>query len=262
MSKDSENDLDFEIDGEEMTDRKRKSDRQKEIGPLPPEAPSPPPPPAPPTPSKVVGIRGLDPQLYTEIGIRAKQLNITVSELINDIFSQYLTAESDEESISGVDVLDISNEDLKVLESIKFIDIGRLNFHSDITRESFKNVKEIQRVDSISIPSHLYLPLLKIVRHCGKIDKYTGESLPSLRSKRFENDITLPREFFQYLLKRGEKIQLYVDGDLVIAEDVTLEEYEGVVQTLRVEGEVTVPKSLVGLIYAQGELYGEVNTHD
>ena len=230
-------------------------------------------PPRPPKPPKaiaigissprIVGIRGLDTDIYKEIKARAKLLDTNVSDLVNSIFSNYLAEEANGQTISGLEELEISNEDLASLgPSVRFADIDRLIFSPDITSETFTNIKEIKRCSRISVPSHLYLPLLKIAKHCGKIEKYKGQDIPRIIKKEFHSDVNLPREFFKYFLESGQQIDLEVYGEFTVPEDVTLEEWEKVVHSLRVDSEIRVPKELLGWIYAKAETYGDIEIYD
>ena len=264
-NRDDQEDLDIndetvELKGESDESRihQKRSFRSWEgMNSMPPKPPRPPRPPRPPKVPEVIGIRGLDYQNYKIIAEKAREQGKTISELLNEIIDLYLVQE--EGYIGNIDSLDISLDDLNELdENIKFYDIKRLTFSSDIDRSAFKKIKEIRNVDQIFIPPHLYLLTVKIAHNCGKIEKYSSDTPPTIITKSFDGDISLPRDFFQIFLERGEKINLKVYGDLSITSDVSLDEFRSVIHSLSVDGDIHVPKSLIGSIYAIGTLYREV----
>ena len=216
----------------------------------------PPQPPLPPKPPKVIGIRGLDIEKYKLVQEKAKEQGRTISDLLDEIINRYLTEE--EGYIGPVDALDITQEDLKHLEDeVRFIEIERLTFASDITREDFKKVKEIRNVRQVMVPSHLYLLASRVARDCS-IEKYSGEDTLTIVEKTFNGDVDLPREFFQVFLANNQKIKLRVYGDLTLKQDIPLEEFRMVVHSLTVDGDASVPKHLIGLVYAIGNVDGEI----
>ncbi len=222
--------------------------------------PSPPTPPTPPPPPKVIGIRGLDQHFYNKIGVEAKKLNIRVSDLINDIFRQYFDKKGGEEDIiRGLDTLNISSDDLAELGLTSFRNIEILLFGQDITIEAFKKVKELRNINKIFVPPHLYIPLLKKIEKCGKIEKYRGEAPSNFIHKEFHSDITLPRDFFQYFIENDEKVILISNCDLEVEDDVTLKEWEVAVHSLTCHGDIKAPLELRGWIYTRAEAYSDVD---
>lgn len=222
----------------------------------PPKPPRPPVPPLPPKVPEVIGIRGLDYRKYKLVAKRAKAQGKTISELLNEILDQYLSEE--EGYIGEIEALEISEDDLIDLEeNIRFVDIDRLTFAPDITRQAFKKIKELRRIELVLIPSHLYLLASKIARDC-TIEKYT-EDAPSIVEKTFNGDVTLPREFFQVFHERNEQLKLRVYGSLTLNHDVIRDEFASVVHTLDVDEDIYCPQHLIGMVYAMpGRVDGEI----
>ena len=215
--------------------------------------------------SKVIGIRGLNPHLYNEVSIKAKQRGITVSDLINEIFMQYINNSGNNiQVIGGLDSLELHEDELHELggPGINFVDIGKLAFAPDVTRETFDGIKSIKRVDKILVPKNLYIPLLKKVRHSGGITKYSGQNIPRLITKFFHSDVHLSSDFFQYFIESEIKVNLSVEGDLTIDEDVTSDELKTVVNSLRVEGDIVVPRDLAGWTFAVANCEGGIEVKD
>lgn len=237
------------------------------IPPVPPAPPVPPMPPLPPShedPRKVIGIRGLNPQTYKEIRRHAKKLGINVSDLINDIFSQYLSNSKDFQTIRNVDSLEITEHDLIDLgyTSLNLEYIGTLTFSPEVTIDSFNRIISISQVNNIRVPAHLYLPLLRKVRNCNKIEKFSGESIPQIVTKEFNSDIKLSRSFFEYFIEDKAMVALIANTDLDIEEDVTLDLFKSVVNSLTVHGSIRIPKHLEGWILAKAECHDDIDVYD
>ncbi len=135
-------------------------------------------------------------------------------------------------------------------------------FGPGISSEAFAKVSQVRRVDRVVVPSNLYFSLLQKVRHCGRIEKYSGNTIPHIIRKAFSSDASLSREFFEYFIEDGSKIDLIVHGDLEIDEDVTVEHLKKVFRALRVSGDILIPRAAQGWIYAIAECHGEISTYD
>lgn len=120
---------------------------------------------------KTITIRGVDKSLYERISDIARQMGITIGEVINDALRKYLTfleniqsrieKELDEliqkgEAILIKDIksLTISRKDLEHLDKkVIFRDINDLTFSDDVDDKLFnEKVLKIIRVSTISIP--------------------------------------------------------------------------------------------------------------
>ncbi len=234
--------------------------------------PLPPLPPLPPIPEfefsrsdKVFGIRGLDPRIYKDITKIARKHGVSVAELVNRIFAHYrYTSEEDSQIISGLRSLEIHEEELQELNDnpVSFIEIQQLVFGSDVSSESFKKIKEIKHIGRLLVPSHLYLLALKKARRCERIEKYKGNAVPRIVSKRFNGDVKLTSEFFEYFIENEEKVSLEIYGELEIEESVSVDDLKATINSLRVDSDIRVPRHLIGWMYAKAECYGEIEPID
>jgi hypothetical protein len=283
-SQDDENSLhddkDFKITKEKVEDlrakerrllakEKRYSRLERPARPARVVPPLPPVPPVPPLPSdikilksdKVIGIRGLNSQLYKDISKIAKKNHLSVGELLNRVLAKYRYNSFGEERdiISHIDSLELIEEELGNLEDpISIINVKTLLLAPDITTESFKKIEKIENIERVWVPSHLYLTLLKKARHCIQIEKYKGEILPQVVQKRFDSDLKLSQSFIQYFIETEQQVDLTVHGDLQIDSDVTLDNFKDVIYSLRVDGDIEAPNPLVGYLFAKAKVYGEI----
>ncbi len=123
---------------------------------------------------KTVTIRGLSRPTYERAVRLARELGVTVGELINDALRRYISAletisrgieshirrlmETGEVLvISNISSITVSRKDLEYSEKmIVFKDIKELVFTDDITDDIFREkVYKIIRVDTVSIPKTL-----------------------------------------------------------------------------------------------------------
>jgi hypothetical protein len=264
-------DDDRDVDDESAEDYLNTHRRRVHIGPRPPHpprvAPLPPVPPVPPDieilkSDKVIGIRGLDARLYKDISRIAKRNGVSVAELINRILAKYRYTSIGENgnTISNIDSLELFEEDLAHLddEGINIIGVKKFSLGSDVTHESFHKIRNIEHVERIWVPSHLYLPLVKKARNCHYIEKYKGDKIPRVIEKSFDSDVHLTPSFFEYFLEEEQMVDLTVYGELRIDKDVTLDDFKSVIYNLRVDNDIQAPRHLIGFLFAKSKCYGEI----
>ncbi|MFW9905488.1 MAG: hypothetical protein ACFFFH_14195 [Candidatus Thorarchaeota archaeon] len=270
LDEDMEDD-DHDIDDESAEDYLTAHRRRVQISPRPPHpprvAPLPPLPPIPPDieiskSDKVIGIRGLDARLYKDISRIAKKNGVSVAELINRILAKYrysFIGENDN-TISNIDSLELFEEDLANLddEGINIIGIKNLSLGKDVTHKSFNKIRNIEHIERIWVPSHLYLPLVKKARNCHHIEKYKGDKIPRVVEKSFDSDVHLTPSFFEYFLDEEQMVDLTVYGELRIDKDVTLDDFKSVIYNLRVDNDIQAPRHLIGFLFAKSICYGEI----
>ncbi|UCG01144.1 MAG: hypothetical protein JSW11_16190 [Candidatus Heimdallarchaeota archaeon] len=267
---------DIEVDDDTVQDIEEESEeeyrtphRRRPLSePRPPRAP--PLPPLPPLPpdieilksDKVIGIRGLDAQLYKDISRIARKNGVSVAELINRILAKYRYTSIGENgnTISNIDSLELFEEDLTHLddEGINIIGVKNLSLGADVTHESFNKIRNIEHIEHIWVPPHLYLPLVKKARNCHQIEKYKGDKIPRVIQKSFDSDVHLTKSFFEYFLDEEQMVDLTVYGELRIDTDVSLDDFKSVIYNLRVDNDIQAPRHLIGFLFAKSKCYGEI----
>jgi hypothetical protein len=200
--------------------------------------------------------------LYKDISRIARKNGISVAELINRILAKYRYTSIGENgnTISNIDSLELFEEDIAHLdeEGINIIGIKNLSLAADITHESFTKIRNIEHIEHIWVPSHLYLPLVKKARNCRKIEKYKGDKIPRVVEKSFDSDVHLTPSFFEYFLDEEQMVDLTVYGELRIDKDVTLNDFKSVIYKLRVDNDIQAPRHLIGFLFAKSKCYGEI----
>ena len=137
---------------------------------------------------KTITIRGVDKTLYERVSELARQMGITIGEVINDALRKYLSfiegiqskveRELDEliqkgEAILIKDItsLTVSRKDLEPLDrKVIFRDIGTLVFTDDVDDKLFsEKVLRIIRVGTVSIPKTM--SSLLVASRCERVGK-------------------------------------------------------------------------------------------
>lgn len=162
--------------------------------------------------SKVYTIRGLDRDLYERFVKTAKELGVTVGDLMNMAMADFLvtleaskdvsqrvsqgfsrfvealksahasamkaltSAVADFDLISDINELTVTKADLESLERpVVFSNIKRLTFADDVDISTFNSkVRSIKLVDELVVPKGL--PVLQVARKCQLVRKITVKS--------------------------------------------------------------------------------------
>ncbi|MHA2245889.1 MAG: hypothetical protein ACXADY_13075 [Candidatus Hodarchaeales archaeon] len=182
--------------------------------------------------------------------------------MINRILAKYRYNSISENgnTISNIDSLELFEEDLAHLddEVVNIIGVKNLLLGTDVTHESFNKIQNIEHVDRIWVPSHLYMPLIKKARNCPKVERYRGDKIPRIVQNSFDSNVHLTSSFFEYYLETEQMVDLTVYGDLKIDKDVTLDDFKSVIYNLRVDGDIQTPRHLIGFLFAKSKCYGEI----
>ncbi len=128
---------------------------------------------------KIITIRGISTPIYERALKLARELGITIGELVNEALRRYiLTLEAIHKAIenqieslaksgdvivvSGVDSIVVSKRDLELTpKKVVFKDIRELIFADDVTEDVFKEkVYEIVKVDKVVVPKSLSVLLV------------------------------------------------------------------------------------------------------
>ena len=118
---------------------------------------------------RVVGIRGLDLQIYEQIQELARKKNDNVANIINDALKRYLLNSDDvvytaPQIISGQSKFEVTAEALRQLTPLRIEDVNTviiLDDTNEITTEMIdKDLESISRVEKIYVPNRLYYIIL------------------------------------------------------------------------------------------------------
>ena len=148
---------------------------------------------------RVFSIRGLDPEIYDRFAKVARELGVSVGELMNEAMRFMLSLVSlgtvagvegikllmkslrgikgihellgNVEVISGLDELEVSREDLESIDKpVIFMNIKKLVFKEGIDRELIESkVRGIKLVDEVVVPKSI--PKLMVARKCSMVRK-------------------------------------------------------------------------------------------
>ncbi|NPA23375.1 MAG: hypothetical protein GXO23_03665 [Crenarchaeota archaeon] len=139
---------------------------------------------------RIITIRGISMPVYERALRLARELGITIGELVNEALKRYITTleaihraiESHLENlaragdvviVSNIDYLKVKRKDLEAVpRKIVFKDIRELEFDEDVTEDLFnEKVYEIVRVDKVVVPKTL--STLLVASKCKLVHKIT-----------------------------------------------------------------------------------------
>ncbi len=148
---------------------------------------------------RVFSIRGLDPEVYDRFAKVARELGVSVGELMNEAMRFMLSLVSlgtlagvegvkllmkslrgikevakslgNVEVISGLDELEVSKEDLESIDKpVIFMNIKKLVFKEGIDRGLIESkVRGIKLVDEVVVPKSI--PKLVVARKCSMVKR-------------------------------------------------------------------------------------------
>lgn len=148
---------------------------------------------------RVFSIRGLDPEIYDRFAKVARELGVSVGELMNEAMRFMLSLVSvgtvagvegikllmkslrgvkgiheslgNVEVISGLDELEVSREDLESIDKpVIFMNIKKLVFKEGIDRGLIESkVRGIKLIDEVVVPKSI--PKLIVARKCSMVRK-------------------------------------------------------------------------------------------
>lgn len=116
---------------------------------------------------KTVTIRGLSVDIYNRISRLAREMGVTVGEIVNEALRRYITTlenvsrtidnlvrSGDVVVISGISSLMVTKADLESLDKpVVFRDMDELVFADDVTNDLIKNkVAKIVNVNTVYVP--------------------------------------------------------------------------------------------------------------
>lgn len=134
---------------------------------------------------EVIGIRGLDPNLYNQTLVKAKEMGKNVSELINDALRRYLdqvlAIPITAPVVFGESCVDltISKSDLEKLGKVIIRDAVNVRFAEDVDDKAIEeHLVAIEDCVDVKVPQQAYLSLMKRARDCVNIKSYTEKPSP------------------------------------------------------------------------------------
>lgn len=121
-----------------------------------------------------VTIRGIDDDVYASFSAEARKRSVPIGELVTVVMRAFLDESSKDahSRISFLSSLEVSQSDLEEVNGeISFSNLGRLQFNSDVTWETFDSrVTSIEEVGRLSYPKGFpRLPLLAKCHTVGKL---------------------------------------------------------------------------------------------
>ena len=220
---------------------------------------------------RVVGIRGLDLQIYKQIQDLASQKKENVADIINEALTKYLqNAEGVEytapQTISGQSRFEITAEALKQLTPLRIEDVSTviiLDDNNQITPEMIeKDLDAILRAHEIFVPARLYYVILKKAKNVNDVIKYEG-TWKEETTLNFGANAKLNLKMLEKFKKENKRLKIIVTGgDLLIENDISIDLFEEMVSDLRVKGNLIVPEDLYASVLTTGTIEGSVQLTD
>ena len=218
---------------------------------------------------RVVGIRGLDLQIYEQIQELARRKGDNVANIINDALKKYLTSSEDvdytaPQTISGQSKFEITAEALKQLSPLRIEDVSRVVIiGDDITVAMIdENLESIIRSQEIFVPDRLYYVILKKAKNVNNVIKYSG-LWKEETTLNFGANAKLNSKMLDKFKQENKRLKVIVTGgDLLIENDITVDMFEEMISELKVKGNLIVPEALYASVLTKGTIEGSVQLTD
>jgi len=218
---------------------------------------------------EVIGIRGLDPNLYNQILVKAKETGKNVSELINDALRRYL------DQVLAIPItapvvfgegavsLRISKGDLEKLGKVIIRGAVSVKFAEDVDEVTIEeHVVAVENCVSVSVPQPAYVSVMKKVRNCASIGSYTTKPSPVSQTPQAEVDVQSTRnaevvrigDLEELELSKedlesfGKRIVLENIEELKLSPDVNVDTVNKYIEIIQDVEELEVPKAIYMLI--------------
>ena len=218
---------------------------------------------------RVVGIRGLDLQIYEQIQELARRKGDNVANIINDALKKYLTSSEDvdytaPQTISGQSKFEITAEALKQLSPLRIEDVSRVVIiGDDITVAMIdENLESIIRSQDIFVPDRLFYVILKKSKNVNNVIKYSG-LWKEETTLNFGANAKLNSKMLDKFKQENKRLKVIVTGgDLLIENDITVDMFEEMISELKVKGNLIVPEALYASVLTKGTIEGSVQLTD
>jgi len=218
---------------------------------------------------EVIGIRGLDPNLYNQILVKAKETGKNVSELINDALRRYL------DQVLAIPItapvvfgegainLWVSKSDLEKLGKVILRDAVNVKFAEDIDEKAIEeHIVAIENCINVRVPPQAYLTLMKKAKRCVNVKPYTEKPSMVFQTSQAEVGVQSTRNAEVVRIGDLEELELSKEdletfGKRIVLENIealklspdvdadTVNKYIEVIQDVE---ELEVPKAIYMLI--------------
>ncbi len=218
---------------------------------------------------EVIGIRGLDPNLYNQILVKAKETGKNVSELVNDALIRYL------DQVLAIPItapvvfgegaisLMISKSDLEKLGKVIIRGAISVKFAEDVDETAIEeHVVAVENCVSVSVPQQAYINVMKRARNCTSVSPYTEKPSRVSQAPQGEvggqpdrnaevarigdlEELELSKEDLEPF---GKRIVLENIQDLKLSPDVDVETVNKYIEIIQDVEELEVPKAIYMLI--------------
>lgn len=205
---------------------------------------------------EVIGIRGLDSNLYQQMLAKAKELGKNVSELMNDALKLYLNQVLAASTIGEGSVnLELSKTDLEKLGKVIIRGVVHVKFSEDVDDKTIEeHVVALENCVNVTVPKQAYLNAVTRAKNCINIKPYSEKPLPTFEKETQISEATrigdienleLSKEDFETL---GKKVVLENIKHLKLSPDVDEETVNNYIEIIQDVEQLEVPKRVYVLI--------------
>lgn len=222
---------------------------------------------------RVVGIRGLDLQIYEQIQELARMKNDNVANIINEALKKYLQNTDEVEyiapqTVSGQNRFELTAEALIQLSPLRIEDVNTVivldgKGEEEITTEMInRDLESINRTQTIYVPTKLYYVILKKAKNVVDVIKYD----PPYREQKtlnFPSNTKLSLKILEQFKKENKRLRIIVSGgDLLLEPDIPVDVFEEIISELKVKGNLIVSEDLYASVLTKGSIEGSVQLID
>jgi hypothetical protein len=217
---------------------------------------------------EVIGIRGLEPNLYNQILVKAKEMGKNVSDLVNDALRRYMDQVLAIPYTApvilgeGATSFRVSKNDLEKLGKVIIRGAVNVKFAEDVDDATVEeHVVAIENCVSVSVPQQVYISVMKKTKNCKSLGSYAINPSPSSQTLEAEgkqltinaevarigdlDKLELSKEDLETL---GKRIVLENIEDLKLSPEVDIDTVNKYIEVIRNVETLEVPKSIYMVI--------------
>jgi len=218
---------------------------------------------------EVIGIRGLNPDLYNQVLVKAKEMGKNVSELMNDALRRYL------EQVLAIPVtapvvlgesfasLHLSKSDLEKLGKVIIRGAIHVEFAEDVDEKAIEeHVVAVENCTSVLVPQQAYISVMKKARNCTSVKSYATKPFPVFQTPQTEVGVQLDRnaevvrigDLEELELSKedletfGKRIVLENIEDLKLGPDIDIDTANRYIEIIQNVEQIEVPRAIYMLI--------------
>ena len=219
---------------------------------------------------RVVGIRGLDQDLYEKVQQLARKKGNNVAEIMNAALRNLLENTEDlsfqaPEIVSGQDRFELTAEALEVLNPLRIEDVKIviiLDEDNNLTADLLKNnLESIVHCKEVYVPSNLYYSILKKCKSVKNIIRYE-KPWKEERHLQFNSNTKINKKFLERFKRESIRLRITVNDDLILDPDIPQDLFEEIVVLLRCNGNLAVSEDLYPSMMTIGTVEGIVQLLD